>query len=353
MVFLENRNRTEQASSGWSRLRRWVSNLLSRPKQLLEDEDAPRVQTHSTAVREAFLSSSIDAEKEIRSLDLRTGPARSVVVPISSVLTSVPDSTLARDFHQNMAQAVVISRTARHQDPSVDWQFDSNLAMVRRVCEFVLELPGDAALICCQPFLEIVASHPSEVEYFVTYLILQEDLATKSQTSFWEIWNALGDQLVSAKWSCDISDASSKGMAMTDKILFGIPWNEGVHHWNRLEGHERDVDALVGRLASASPILEAYARYLDGIGRRSLPAAFSSVVDMLRKGAPDELLGNQNTVLHLESQLGRYVYSEPYRLKSDPMLRSAVVHILDQLVEAGSSAAYSMRDDFVTPSPFH
>ena len=352
-VFLENRNRTEQASSGWSRLRRWVSNLLSRPKQRLEDEDAPRVQTHSTAVREAFLSSSIDAEKEIRSLDLRTGPARSVVMPISSVLTSVPDSTLARDFHQNMAQAVVISRTARHQDPSVDWQFDSNLAMVRRVCEFVLELPGDAALICGQPFLEIVASHPSEVEDFVTYLIAQEDLATKSQTSFWEIWNALGDQLVGATWSCDISDAHSKGMAMTNKILFGIPWNEGVHHWNRLEGHEGDVDALVGRLASASPILEAYARYLDGIGRRSLPAAFSSVADMLRKGAPDELLVNQNTVLHLESQLGRYVYSEPYRLKSDPMLRSAVVYILDQLVEAGSSAAYSMRDDFVTPAPFH
>ena len=353
MAFLENRNRTEQASSGWSRLRRWVSNLLSRPKQRLEDEDAPRVQTHSTAVREAFLSSSIDAEKEIRSLDLRTGPAMSVVVPISSVLTSVPDSTLARDFHQNMAQAVVISRTARHQDPSVDWRFDSNLAMVRRVCEFVLEIPGDAALICCQPFLEIVASHPSEVEDFVTYLIAQEDLATKSQTSFWEIWNALGDQLVGAKWSCDISEAYSKGMAMTDKILFGIPWNEGVHHWNRLEGHEGDVDALVGRLASASPILEAYTRYLDGIGRRSLPAAFSSVADMLRKGAPDQLLGNQNTALHLESQLGRYVYSEPYRLKSDPTLRSAVVYILDQLVEAGSSAAYNMRDDFVTPAPFH
>ena len=350
-IFLENRDRGKQATNGLKRLSRWVKNLLPRPKQRLEDGDVPRVQGNSIAVREAFLSSSIDAEEEIRSLDLSTGPARSVVMPISSILTSMPDSTLARDFHRNMAQAVVVSRTAQCEDQNVEWHFDSNLTMVKQVCEFILKLPSYAALSCCQPFLEIVASHPSEVEDFVEYLILQEDLATQSQTSFWELWNALGDQLVGAEWSCDISDAYSKGMALTGKILLGVPWREGVHHWNRLEGHEGDVEALVSRLAPAPPILETYARYLDGVGRRSLPAAFSSVGDILRNGVPNQLLGNQNTVLHLESQLGRYVYGEPSRLKSDPTLRYAVLYILDQLVEAGSSAAFSMRDDFVTPLP--
>ena len=350
-AFLENWNRSEPPSNGWGRFRKWVSSLLSRPNQQLDDEDVLCVQTHLTAVKEDFLSSSIDAEKEIRSLDLSTEPARSVVMPISSMLTSMPDSTLARTFHQNMAQAVVVSRTAQCEDQNVDWHFDSNLTMVKQVCEFILKLPSDAALLCCQPFLEIVASHPSEVEDFVEYLILQEDLATQSQTSFWELWNALGDQHVGADWSCDISDAYSKGMALTSKILFGVPWREGVHHWKRLEGHEGDVEALVARLTPAPPILEAYARYLDGVGRRSLPAAFSSVGDILRKGVPNQLLGNQNTVLHLESQLGRHVYGEPSRLKSDLTLRYAVLYILDQLVEAGSSAAFSMRDDFVTPLP--
>ena len=100
-------------------------------------------------------------------MDLSTGPVRSAVVPISSILASVPGSDWARDLHRNMAQAVVVSRTARHQDRIVGWQFRSNLAMVERVCEFVLKLPSDAALFCCQPFLEIVVSHPSEVEDFV------------------------------------------------------------------------------------------------------------------------------------------------------------------------------------------
>jgi hypothetical protein len=37
------------------------------------------------------------------------------------------------------------------------------------------------------------------------------------------------------------------------------------------------------------------------------------------------------------------------RLKTDPPLRDAVLNLLDVLVSTGSSAAYWMRDDFVTP----
>ena len=48
---------------------------------------------------------------------------------------------------------------------------------------------------------------------------------------------------------------NTKGMNLTHRILFGVPWREGVHHWNRLEGHEGDVDALVDRLAAVPPIL--------------------------------------------------------------------------------------------------
>jgi hypothetical protein len=43
------------------------------------------------------------------------------------------------------------------------------------------------------------------------------------------------------------------------------------------------------------------------------------------------------------------VYGNPHQLKSDPRMRAAVLHLLDELVESGSSAAYRTRDDFVTP----
>ena len=42
-------------------------------------------------------------------------------------------------------------------------------------------------------------------------------------------------------------------------------------------------------------------------------------------------------------------YSKPLRLKTNAEVRSAGLRILDQLVDSGSSAAYRVRDDFVTP----
>jgi hypothetical protein len=73
------------------------------------------------------------------------------------------------------------------------------------------------------------------------------------------------------------------------------------------------------------------------------------LADSLAAGDPVAMLAERNTVFLLESLLRRYVYAEPHRLKSDPAVRTAVLVLLDHLVEAGSSAAYRMRDDFVTP----
>ena len=61
---------------------------------------------------------------------------------------------------------------------------------------------------------------------------------------------------------------------------------------------------------------------------------------MMRKG---------NTVFLLESLLQHYVYGRPLELKRQSDLREATLLLLDLLIENGSSAAFRMRDDFVTP----
>ena len=64
------------------------------------------------------------------------------------------------------------------------------------------------------------------------------------------------------------------------------------------------------------------------------------------------MLRESNTVFMLEVLLQRHVYARPLELKGfgDPALREAILYVLDVLVESGSSAAFRMRDDFVTPA---
>ena len=58
----------------------------------------------------------------------------------------------------------------------------------------------------------------------------------------------------------------------------------------------------------------------------------------------------RDTVFRLEVLLRRYVYGRPIDLKRQQDLWEAVLFLLDLLVENGSSAAFRMRDDFVTPA---
>ena len=82
-----------------------------------------------------------------------------------------------------------------------------------------------------------------------------------------------------------------------------------------------------------------------------MPNAFILISRKLSQGDPLSLLSYKNTISYLESLLRRYVYGHPGLIKSNASIRNSVLYLLDELVESGSSVAYRMRDDFVTPLP--
>ena len=123
-----------------------------------------------------------------------------------------------------------------------------------------------------------------------------------------------------------------------------------MRHWRSLEGYAHNVDALFDALPPVWIVLDSYVRFLYHIGERSMPAAFVRIANALRRGNPADMLRESNTVFMLEVLLQRHVYARPLELKRDPALREAILFVLDILVESGSSAAFRMRDDFVTPA---
>jgi len=83
---------------------------------------------------------------------------------------------------------------------------------------------------------------------------------------------------------------------------------------------------------------------------KKMRALQKAQMEALRRGNTQKMLEKTNTVFLLEVLLQRYVYGRPLELKSDRRIREAVLFLLDSLVETGSSAAFRMRDDFVTPA---
>jgi hypothetical protein len=259
-------------------------------------------------------------------------------------------SNLAMEFHGRVVGALVGYWDAERQDRKRrnrrDYEFEHEF--VRHVSRFVLKLQVHDALALCEPLLAAVCDHSDDTAQFVRWLIVEED-NSDGETPFWEVWQGFADRFSEAPWIEKLDSRNTLGTELLKSIFLGIQWNEGVRHWKRLEGQAERIDALVTTLPASAAVLRAYCRFLSEIGERSLPNGFVVVAERLKSGNPSTMLAADDTVLCLEALLRRYVYGEPLRLKSNPQVRTAVLQILDDLVETGSSAAFQMRDDFVTP----
>ena len=102
-------------------------------------------------------------------------------------------------------------------------------------------------------------------------------------------------------------------------------------------------------LPLSSTVVDNYLGFLYHIGEQSLPEAFIRIAKRIRLGNSQHVLRNGNSVFLLETLLQRFVYGRPLELKRRSDLREAILFLLETLVENGSSSAFRMRDDFVTP----
>jgi hypothetical protein len=225
--------------------------------------------------------------------------------------------------------------------------FHGEADLTRLAAQFALVLDSNEARRICEPFIALVVSEPTETERFLRELIVRAD--QNAHDSFWTLWQAYADSIVGARWVESLSGDRAYGQGLVHRIFLNISWNNGVTHWERLSGESHRLDALIQRLPAGVGSLEPYTHFLYTVGRQSLPGAFQLVSASLERGDTLQMASNGEIAFALEALLSQFVYGQPYRLKSDPSLRRAVLVILDALVLAGSSAAYRMRDDFVTP----
>lgn len=270
---------------------------------------------------------------------------------VLAILGQVPNEPLAVAAHRRASEDLVECWNREH-DRSPDRRdrnFHREQAISDRIQQFVMRASDADAEQVLQPILEAVDRHPREVHNVIQGTTSSED-SNPNTPHYWFLWNLFAERVKRAKWLAHLDREHPHGSEVLSTIFLTLWWKDNVRHWRSLEGYAHNVDALFDALPPVWIVLDSYVRFLYHIGERSMPAAFVRIANALRRGNPADMLRESNTVFMLEVLLQRHVYARPLELKRDPVLREAILYVLDVLVESGSSAAFRMRDDFVTPA---
>ena len=244
-------------------------------------------------------------------------------------------------------------RRRQHEDRMQTHSSNVEIAIQSLIEDFTLRISSEDASAILNPIVDSIDRHPRNVAGILQGIVGATD-RTIEKKRFWKIWQLFADKMKSATWISSVDGEYPTGGEMLSAVFLTQYWKAGIRHWSYLDSegppvYAANVHTLFDSLEPTSRVLDDYARFLYYIGGKSLPRAFVRISARLQAGDAMNMLRRSNTVFMLESLLRRFVYSRPLELKSEPELRGAVLYLLDKLVESGSSAAYRMRDDFVTP----
>lgn len=274
-------------------------------------------------------------------------------VAILSILVEAPTDRVTLDAFPQIAATLVEWWNADSHDrsqPRERRSDETEYALKDLLAEGLFRVSDADVAAIIRPLTDAVDTHPDEVADILRDIIIREDRDPATER-FWFLWRSFAEQVRNARWLPDIDTEYARGRQLLDGVLLARGWKENARHWKSLEGHAHHVHRLFEQLALSRAVLNRYLLFLYHVGEQSLPKAFVRLHARMRQGNQTELLAEGDSSFVLEALLLRFVYSKPFELKQRLDLRAAVLFLLDALVESGSSAAFRMRDDFVTPLP--
>jgi hypothetical protein len=129
-------------------------------------------------------------------------------------------------------------------------------------------------------------------------------------------------------------------------VFLDLFWKESTKSWRSLTQFEANITHAFRSLRASEESVDVFVKFLATIGSGLVPDVFPLLAEKL--GEPDVAI-SPRALQRLETMLASLVYSGAPRVRNEPAIREAMLRVLDLMIDAGSSKAYRMRDDFVTP----
>jgi tRNA A37 threonylcarbamoyladenosine biosynthesis protein TsaE len=301
-------------------------------------------------IRKSFFDELLADREAYKSINSTDGFGAAALCRILTILEKCPDATLTNSSFARAAK-ILVGWWKEDKDRPYGRVHDFESHVTGSLVRYLFAVDIKDATAILEPVLEAVDWHPEKLSRTILALISEEAGQQRSE-HFWSLWQLFADKILQVTWSRNLSSSHPDGESLIYAMFLGTRWKEHVRHWSSLDGHAHRIDDFFKKLPPSSLVLDAYCMFLYHVGEQSVLGAFILIANSLKQGNIGQMLLNKSdTVFMLEALLRRHVYGKPIELKENGERRSAVLFILDQLVENGSSSAYKMRDDFVTPVP--
>jgi hypothetical protein len=271
-------------------------------------------------------------------------------ITILIMLSNAPEERTTVDAFAQVATTLVAWWEAhrQHRSRQERHSYETEYALKELLAEGLFRVAESDVGKIVQPLLDAVDNHADKVADVLHDIIVRED-RNHSTERFWFLWKLFADRVRTTRWLPNVDSQYAWGHQLLDHLFLARGWKDSTRHWTSLEGHAHNVHTLFEQLPISRAVVRRYVLFLYHVGEQSLPEAFIRLHEKMRGTNAPDLLSERDCAFVLESLLLRYVYAKPFELKSRKDMRTAVLFLLDALVETGSSAAFRMRDDFVTP----
>jgi len=246
----------------------------------------------------------------------------------------------AKSFFSTNAQLLV----SMWQRECENTDFESINALETALARYILSIPTNDAKLLARSLAEVITTESDKVGGFLWTLAVEADSSHKD-ASFWVIWEIFSEATLS------LTDLDDSGLRVRHGILLEALFligrgTESIKDWHLVQGHEQQITELYAMLPASTTATCNYLVFLKQFGAVEIPRAY---IPLANKITEKPVLLNRTNSFLLEELLSPGVFGTPAFLKRDPDVRTAVNTILDALINAGSAAAYVMRDDFATP----
>lgn len=216
---------------------------------------------------------------------------------------------------------------------------------LKKFAYFVLKAKPEDIEGYIKPFVENFAEFEYSADLFSEFVSVEDEI--QQYEEFWTVWKLFYDAVV--KMSQEKWQRHNTNTIIHNYLLAWQYWKKTAKQWHSLKDREKAFFKKVTDDMGHHPaVLYSVSKLLNEIGSGFIDDGIIWLSDMLKKNKnlkTEDL--EVNTIYYMENLVRNYVFRNRYAVKTNLVLKKAMLTILDFLVEKASVTAYLIREDIL------